>query len=237
MRARVSILGGLGALATLGAVAVLLDPGLADALPGIGDLLESQDSERLLLGLGAVVATYAAWTARANSHESRPTDGPATRFARVGDPPEEATAAKRTRTGESFDARVEAACAGDDDALRAVRSALAETAASVASARERTGNRSSIEPRRTVETGTWTDDDLAAAFLAGEEGPNFSLAARIREWLDPEAERRRRVERTVEAVRQSVRDDRDPTNHRESQTNDPAAQTNDGESDSEEANR
>lgn len=217
MRARARLLGGLGALVTLVAVAVLLDPGLADALPGVADLLESQDTETLLLALGAVVASYAVWTARTSSSERRPTDGPSARFDRVGDPPEVATAAERTRTGESFDARVEAACAGDDEALRAVRATLAEAATS---ARERGNDQLSRRPRRAVETGAWTDDDLAASFLAGEEGPNFSLVARIREWLDPEAERRRRVERTVEAVRQSTRDDRAPTSDGRDRTND-----------------
>lgn len=236
MGARTRLLGGLGALATLVAVAVLLDPGLADALPGISDLLESRDPERLLLGLGGVVAAYAAWTARAGSSEPQPTDGSSARFARDGDPPEVATAAERTRTGESFDARVEAACAGDDEALRAVQSTLVEAAAS---ALERTGGRASSDDRtpadgrtsasasdripagdytratarRAIETGDWTDDDLVAAFLADEEGPGFSLLARLRAWLDPEAERRRRVERTVDAISQSMHSEQNRTSH------------------------
>jgi hypothetical protein len=43
-------------------------------------------------------------------------------------------------------------------------------------------------------------DPVAAAFLAGEGGPEPGLAARVRLWLVPERERARRVERTVRAI-------------------------------------
>lgn len=201
---RRALLGGLGALATLTAVAVLVRPDLADALPGVAGLLESQDGERLLLALGAVVGVYAVWAARASPSERPPTDAPSLRFAEVGDPPESVTAVDRTRTGEAFDARVGAACDGDDRALRAVRATLADAAVEALAhsdgALARTDDRSPETARRAVETGAWTDDRIAAAFLAGETGPSFPLAARLRAWLDPEAERRRRVERTVAAV-------------------------------------
>lgn len=196
------LLGGLGALATLGAVAVLVRPDLADALPGVAGLLESQGIERVLLALGAAVGTYAAWAARGGSSGRPPTDEPSVRFSDAGDPPEAVGATHRTRTGEGFDARVRAACDGDDRALGRVRDALADTAADALARSDALARADDDRERaeRAVETGAWTDDRIAAAFLADESGPSFPLSARLRAWLDAEAERRRRIERTVEAV-------------------------------------
>lgn len=198
---RLRVFGGLGALATLAAVAVALRPDLVETLPQAVSVVESQPPERLLLGLGLVVGALAVWTSRGGSPVDDPPERPAARFARVGDPPEAASAADRALTGASFDGQVAVACSGDDSALRAVRDTLADTAAS---ALARTEDRDSEQARRAVETGAWTDDPLAAAFLADDGGPDFPVTARLRAWLDPETERRRRVERTVEAIRESA---------------------------------
>jgi hypothetical protein len=195
MRAR--LLGGLGAILTLVAATVVVSPDLADSTGEVLALLESRDPERLLLVLGSVVGLYAAWSARASSPDEPPSDGPAARFETAGDRPEVVNATDRTRAGESLEDRIAAACAGDDGALRAVRSNLADTAASAhACAADRTPEAA----RRDIGSGLWTDDPVAAAFLADESGPDFSLIARLRAWLDSSAERRRRIERTVEEV-------------------------------------
>ncbi|WP_276281863.1 DUF7269 family protein [Halorussus caseinilyticus] len=195
MRARV--FGSLGALLTLAAAAVVVSPSLADSLSAVVSPLESQGPKRLLLVLGSAVGAYAAWTARASPPDRLPEDDASLRFADAGDRPERVTAAHRTRTGEEFDGRVAAACAGEEGALQRVRATLADTAAS---AHARAADRPREEARRAVETGAWTDDPTAAAFLAEESGPKFPLSARLRAWLDPAAERRRRVRRTVAAV-------------------------------------
>jgi hypothetical protein len=191
------LLGSIGALLTLAAAAVVVSPGLADSLSGVVAALESQEPERLLLALGVAVGAYAAWAARSASGDDSPEGGPAARFTGVADPPEAVSATDRTRTGGSFDALTAAACTGEEAALDAVRSTLAETAASASA---RAADQAPEQARRAVETGAWTDDSVAAAFLAGEVGPDFSVLARLRAWLDPAAERRRRIERTVEAV-------------------------------------
>jgi len=54
------------------------------------------------------------------------------------------------------------------------------------------------EARKRVADGEWTDDRVAAAYLAGEGAP--SLARRLRSRLRPRKTRRRRVERTVRAI-------------------------------------
>jgi hypothetical protein len=195
MRAR--IFGGLGVLLTLVAAAVIAAPNLTDSITEVAALLESRDPERLLLVLGSVVGLYAAWSARASSPDEPAVDGPAAGFESAGDPTETVSTGDQTRTGESFDDRIAVACAGDDEELRAVRSDLADTAAS---AHARAADRTSEVARREIRSGAWTADPIAAAFLADESGPNFSLLARLRAWLDSSAERRRRIDRTVEAV-------------------------------------
>ena len=194
---RTRVLGGLGALLTLAAAAVVVSPTLADQMSAAVGFLESRDPQRVLLVLGSVVGAYAAWAARASSSERPPTDTPSARFSDLGARPESVSAVDRTRTGESFDDRVAAACEGDERALRAIRVTLADTAADAV---VRVADAGPERARRAVETGAWTDDRVAAAFLAGESGPNFSLLARLRAWLDPAAERRRRIDRTVDAV-------------------------------------
>lgn len=54
---------------------------------------------------------------------------------------------------------------------------------------------------RAVETGEWTDDRIAAAFLATEqEAPSFTLTERGLAWLAPQRTFDRRLGRTLDAV-------------------------------------
>lgn len=198
MGTRARLLGGLGALLTVATAVVVFAPGLvADPVAEISAVLESRDPQRLLLALGVLVGLYAGWTAWRGSPDRGATEGPAAAFEGVGDPPETVTAADRARTGRSFDERVADAVAGDDRSLASVQGTLARTAAATYA---RAADCDADAATRAVETGAWTDDPTAAAFLAGEDGPNFSLWARLKEWLDPAAERRRRIDRTVAAV-------------------------------------
>ncbi|NHN58802.1 MULTISPECIES: hypothetical protein [Halorussus] len=203
---RTRVLGGLGALLTLAAAAVVVSPALADRASAAVGFLESRDPERVLLVLGSVVGAYAAWAARAGRPDRPPTDAAAARFSDLGPRPESVTAVDRTRTGESFDDRVARACEGDERAFRAVRVALADTAADAVA---RADDVSPERARRAVESGAWTDDRIAAAFLAGESGPDFPLPARLRAWLDPAAERRRRIDRTVDAANRVLDEEAD----------------------------
>jgi hypothetical protein len=192
------LLGGLGAALTAGTAVVVFAPDLAaEQVAAAAGALESRDPRRLLVALGAVVGLYAAWSARSGSSRAPAPGGPAAPFEGVGEPPEGVTAADRARTGRTLDERVEAAVAGDPAALASIRTTLAETAAA---AHARRTDCSPESATRAVETGAWSADPIAAAFLAGEDGPGFPLSARLREWLDPAAERRRRIERAVAAL-------------------------------------
>lgn len=54
---------------------------------------------------------------------------------------------------------------------------------------------------RAVETGTWTDDRVAAAFLATtDDAPTFTVRERALAWLAPQRTLDRRVERTLDAI-------------------------------------
>lgn len=51
--------------------------------------------------------------------------------------------------------------------------------------------------REAVDGGTWTDDPVAAAFLADSSGPSPSFLRRVYAWLYPRTAIERRIDRTV----------------------------------------
>ena len=54
---------------------------------------------------------------------------------------------------------------------------------------------------RAVETGTWTEDRVAAAFLAtADDAPTFTVRERALAWLAPQRTLDRRVGRTLDAI-------------------------------------
>jgi len=54
---------------------------------------------------------------------------------------------------------------------------------------------------RAVETGAWTDDRVAAAFLAtAHEAPSFTVTERALAWLAPQRTLDRRLDRTLNAI-------------------------------------
>lgn len=81
----------------------------------------------------------------------------------------------------------------------AVRERL-RAAATASVRRAPTGPDDRETAREAVERGAWTDDPVAAAFLAGAGGPAQPLGARLRGWLRPDTAFERRVERTVSAI-------------------------------------
>lgn len=54
--------------------------------------------------------------------------------------------------------------------------------------------------RDRIDRGGWTDDPIAAACLAGPEGPRHPLVSRLRFRVAPASERRRRIERTLDEI-------------------------------------
>ncbi|MFW6017221.1 MAG: DUF7269 family protein [Halapricum sp.] len=193
LRGVVGTVGLLGALLALGLV---IAPAPVSSIRPIGVLTETfptESPELLLTGLGAVVGLGAATLAFSVSGDGRA-------GSMIDRPPEAVTARMPSRPGQAFDRHLD----GDVDTSEAeeggtdrnVRDALRETAIETL-VRQRGVEHG--EARAAVERGYWTADRVAAAFLGS---PTQPLGARLRRWLDPERERRRRVNRTIEAIAQ-----------------------------------
>ncbi|MFC7070505.1 DUF7269 family protein [Halobaculum lipolyticum] len=118
--------------------------------------------------------------------------------------PEEVTVDPATVSGADIDHVLEAGESAHH--VEEARGGLADTAVAVL---ETTQDVSPETAEEHVKTGTWTDDSLVAGFL-GSEAP-VPLVARLRGWLNPVSERRRRIDRSVTAIEralaQEVRDE------------------------------
>jgi hypothetical protein len=199
MRARTAVFGTLGMLATGVGVGLLLAPGL---LRGLGPVdaavtaLSATETTTVGLAAGTLALVALLVTARSGSAPERVSPSRAdSRFERAATaPPEEATASGGSLTASGLDNDVRQAVETGGDHLRDVRSLLRETATSAYA--EQMGVPEE-EAADVVDCGEWTDDPVAARFLAAEP---LGLSMRVRHWLVPQQERERRVERTVAAI-------------------------------------
>ncbi|QDX41437.1 hypothetical protein [Salarchaeum sp. JOR-1] len=150
----------------------------------------------VLAGVGAVLTLYAALRAwQPFSRDASPTDGSAAaRFAAARErPPEFVYGDDRARTAAAMDATVTGAVDGSRDALTTTRNALRSTAVAVLDRADGVD-----DAEAAVAAGAWTDDRVAAAFLADDA--SYPLLSRLRSWVDPAAARERRIERTLAAI-------------------------------------
>jgi len=185
MRARTAVFGALGTLATSVGVGLLLVPGFLRGLGPVDAAVTALSAtETTTVGLAAGILALVALlvTARSGSAPERGSPTRAdSRFERAATaPPEEATTSGGSLTASGLENDVRQAVETGGDQLRDVRSLLRETATSAY-----------------AERGEWTDDPVAARFLAAEP-PGLSM--RVRHWLVPAQERERRIERTVAAI-------------------------------------
>jgi hypothetical protein len=198
MRWRRTLLAVVGLAATaLGAVAVAEPSLVADsgALAGVVEALSEASVRDLLLALVLVILALVAWVSRTGDDDAaeETDDEPDGALARR---PERVTAEEHVLTGADLNAAVSLAAAGDEGRLADLRDRLRSLAVARLSRREA----DPAAARQAVDAGTWTDRRTAAAFLAGSTGPSQSLRARVQLWLDPEAERERRIAATVRAL-------------------------------------
>jgi hypothetical protein len=191
MRLRTVVFGTVGLLATAVAVVLVFAPSVAGE--SLVAVLGGVAPTTALLAGSLVVglcAALAGWLGGGGS------DGTPTAFDVAADsPPEAVTATEGRLVAADIDGAIDDAVAGDDAAMDAVTERLA-AAATTAYAVGTSASQASA--RQAVRAGTWTDDAVAAALLAPDEPQ--SLLARLRLWLDPESERRRRIRRTVDAI-------------------------------------
>lgn len=191
MRLRTVVFGTVGLLAT--AVAVVLTVAPAVAGESLVAVLGTVSPTTALLAGSLVVgvcAAVAGWLGGLFG------SGSPTAFDVAADsPPEAVTATESRLVAADIDAAIDDAVAGDDAAMDAVTERLAAAATTAYAVGSSTSQASA---RQAVRAGTWTDDAVAAALLSPTEPQ--SLLARLRLWLDPESERRRRIRRTVGAI-------------------------------------
>lgn len=112
-------------------------------------------------------------------------------------PPEAVTAGSEARAGGEFDARLARAAETGDASMADLRTRLRSLAAESHAAATGIDHETA---RERVRTGEWTDDRTARAFLASHRDVTPSVTSRVRLWLDPPAERRRRVRVTVAEI-------------------------------------
>jgi len=150
------------------------------------------------LGVGCalwVLLTRPAWADR-QSAPSSPDDEELPRFEALrSNPPE--VADTTPVVGASFDNNVETlvAATGSDqtDSIRTqLRSLTADALVTV-------DGLSQQEAQTRLDEGTWTDDTVAAAYLADREA-TLSRRQRLVAWLRPSRTKRRRIERTTNAI-------------------------------------
>ncbi|MDT3436966.1 hypothetical protein [Haloarcula sp. 1CSR25-25] len=191
MRLRTVVFGTVGLLATAAAVVLTVAPAVAgESLVAV--LGTVSPTTALLAGslVVGVCAAVAGWLGGLFG------SGSPTAFDVAADsPPEAVTATESRLVAADIDAAIDDAVAGDDAAMDAVTERLAAAATTAYAVGSSTSQASA---RQAVRAGTWTDDAVAAALLSPTEPQ--SLLARLRLWLDPESERRRRIRRTVGAI-------------------------------------
>lgn len=170
MKARTPI-AAVGVLAFAAALAIVASPGVGDAVP-VESAIEDAGSDYLLLaafGLLALLPTVGVAILRTVGGQDQ---------ARPPDPESIQTA---PQPGAEFDALVADGVTLRErvfgDARERARERL-RTAAARTVMRRRTIGREAATER--VGAGDWTDDRVAAAFVAGPDGPSPPIAARIR---------------------------------------------------------
>lgn len=187
----------VGVAAVTGATALFFAPGAAGSVLPVAALAEtttlSADGARAL-AFGAVGAGCLLWVASASRRGGDAESSTDPEF-----PPLDAEDAATTgvAVGSGFDRTVrESLAAVAEGADRdAVRTDLRSLAVAVVAHAEGCPRR---EARQRVTDGTWTDDPVAAAYLA--DGSAGSLGRRLLARLRPQATRRRRIARTVAVI-------------------------------------
>lgn len=200
MRVRVIVFGTFGIFATVMGIGLLFLPSLFGIGPA-GELasgLAEMEQPTLLVFVGLLPGLYLLAAAYGGSRAPAGESGATQRFEQaISHPPETVTAQPQLLAAATIHGEIETAMETGDRRLEEVRDLLRETAAS---AYAEAADVSETRAAEIVERGRWTRDTTAAIFLADEDGPEPTLRARLRLWLTPERERRRRLDRTVQAI-------------------------------------
>ncbi|WP_121821810.1 DUF7269 family protein [Halostella salina] len=184
-------------LATLAAgIAFVYAPGLLPSAlrAAAREATASTNSTQLAAGVAAVGLLAVLWSVRSSDEPgatepivSTPPEEPTTDTAVAGDAFEDAVERVGERELSAWDR-------GPDPSATLRETALVVLARS----------RPDADAEALVAAGTWTDDRVAAGFLGDDRATAWTLDERLRRWLAPERETRRRAERTVDALRREL---------------------------------
>lgn len=195
----------VGIVATTVGVVALLLPGVLTAGPiaGPAGRLQAIDPFVFMVVAGVAIGLYLLVAGRI--HVDRQETSPAARrFDRALDvPPEVVTADRRMVAAETLDADVAMAIKHGGSHLQEIRAILREAAILIEV--DVTGESVDRASGR-IDDGEWTDHETAGWFLAESTRDRPPLLARLRLWLRPERERRRRIVETVEAIERRLQD-------------------------------
>lgn len=188
-----TVLGGAATLLFAVVVAVAPDQILV-AFPPLEPVVETArdlDGSLVLAAASVVVGLLASQLARSGTTPAETVDPEMdAESARL---PESVAVDPGTVSGDALQRAYDAVESPAD--LDALADGLRSTAEAVE--RTTTGADSETATRR-IAAGEWTDDALAAAVLGGEVP--LPVTARLRGWLDPEGEAKRRLARVIDAI-------------------------------------
>jgi hypothetical protein len=199
MRWRALVAGFTGVTLTLLGIGVVLVPGMVTGLPGIDQLVRGvgeRDPTVAAVAMTVLVVLSVAVTARSSGPSQQTADED--RFDQLlSRPPEAVSADRHAVAGEGGERAGAGGVTVGGESLGECRDRLRALAVEAC---VETEEWTRAEARRAVDRGSWTDDVLAAAFLAGADGPTSTVGARLRLWLAPSRERRRRIDRTLSVI-------------------------------------
>ncbi|WP_327051544.1 DUF7269 family protein [Halomicrococcus gelatinilyticus] len=180
----------LGLLAVAGGLATLFAPELAG-------LVDTNYTFVKLVGLLAAVQGLRVVQERRRSDVDQ---------AETDDPE---TAVPAPTPGEGFDERLRSVRVGSrEERFRSRKQLQNELESAVADAIVQQEGCSPEEAEARLETGEWTDDPYAAAFVGGPNPPRRSWSAWLRQSLGGETRFERRARRTADAVVRYVEGER-----------------------------
>ncbi|TYT62331.1 DUF7269 family protein [Natrialba swarupiae] len=190
-----------------------LDPTVATgAVPALEAVLASLDPGLIVLVATLLLVVFAPALGIAGKLRSRPVDplvGSGERTA-ADRPDGEANARSRSPgrrgwdvVGDSFERDVERATDydGDREVRSAAREEVVDTLRPIAT--RAYANRAGVArsaATRVIERGSWTDDDRAAAFLAGESGPSTPVWLWLFDLVTATDPFSRSLERTIDEI-------------------------------------
>ncbi len=201
-----ALLGTIGLAAVGFAILAITAPGELESIAPVRALAETTpiaDGAARAIGFaigGAICAVWVAWSAGTDRSKQLP-DGslsPADiEFETLRETPPEHTNAAAVVGGE-FDESVATAAndATNGDESDPIRGDVRSLAVTVVSHSE---GCSASEAESIVEAGEWTDDAVAAAYVADDEAA-LSIRYRVLAWLRPSRTKRDRVRRAIRAI-------------------------------------